>query len=63
MNNWVVFFVVLFCFGLVSCTAIPPLDNANWSFGRKCTDNGQWSFIWVHDKDIPLSASKEKCND
>ena len=38
-------------------------DNANWSFGRKCTDDGHWSFVWIHDKDVPLSATKEKCND
>ena len=35
----------------------------NMEFGRKCTDDGHWSFVWIHDKDVPLSASKEKFND
>ncbi len=63
MSNWGIFFIMLVAISFVGCTAIPPMDNANWSFGRKCTDDGHWSFVWIHDKDVPLSATKEKCND
>jgi len=48
-------------FGLVGCTAIPPMDNPQFSFGRKCNDNGHWSYIWIHDADTELSATEEKC--
>ena len=63
MNNWGIFFIMLFCFSLIGCTAIPPMDNPNMEFGRKCTDDGHWSFVWIHDKDYQLIATKEKFND
>tara|TARA_B100000212_G_C26921945_1_gene342382 strand:+ start:141 stop:332 length:192 start_codon:yes stop_codon:yes gene_type:complete len=63
MYNWTVFFIAMFAISLVGCTAIPPLDNPDVSFGRKCQDDGSWSFVWIHDHDAGLTASKEKCND
>ena len=53
--------IVLFVFSLVGCTAIPPMDNPQFSFGRKCNDNGHWSYVWIHDADTELSATEEKC--
>ena len=61
MTNWGIFFVMLIAISFVGCTAIPPLGDPEVSFGRKCNDNGTWSYIWIHDKKNPLSATKEKC--
>tara|TARA_B100002019_G_C20836367_1_gene387740 strand:+ start:372 stop:551 length:180 start_codon:yes stop_codon:yes gene_type:complete len=52
---------LFFTLAFVGCTAIPPMDNPEYTFGRKCKDDGTWSFIWVHDADTELSATKEKC--
>lgn len=51
----------LIIFSLMGCTAIPPMDNPQFSFGRKCNDNGHWSYVWIHDADTELSATEEKC--
>lgn len=48
---------------LAGCSAIPPMDNPKFSFGRKCSDDGNWSYVWIYDKNKGLNASKEKCND
>ena len=38
-----------------------PLDNPKVSyFGKKCGD-GMWSYVWIHDRDKELRASKENC--
>ena len=48
---------------LAGCSAIPPMDNPDISFGRRCSDNGTWSYVWIYDESKGLNASKEKCND
>ena len=38
-----------------------PLDNPKVSyFGKKCGD-GIWSYVWIHDRDKELRASKKNC--
>ena len=54
---------ILFALLLAGCAAIPPMDNPDISFGRKCSDNGTWSYVWIYDEDKGLNASKEKCNE
>ena len=56
--------LLLVPFVLIGCSYFPePLNNPSVSqFGKKC--NGDtWSYVWIHDKDKPLKASKEQCND
>ena len=45
---------------LISCSYMPePLDNPKVSyFGKKCGD-GMWSYVWIHDRDKELRASKK----
>ncbi len=56
--------VILSACALSACSFMPkPLNNPSVStFGKKCHGDA-WSYVWIHDRDTPLSASSDQCKE
>lgn len=61
MKRFLIVFNAIVLMGFVSACGIqrPAIE-----LGKKCYDNGDqvvYSYVWVHEKGVPLKATKEDC--
>jgi hypothetical protein len=55
---------VLFLVTTLLFAAADPIQLPGVSFGKKCIDTPAtyaWSYVWVHELNKPLTATKEQC--
>ena len=60
-----IFLLFALCFIISACSKLPsPLNNPSISlWGKKCTTDGEWSYVWIHERDKELQAKAENCKD
>jgi|TARA_B110000114_G_C15074307_1_gene391073 hypothetical protein len=55
---------VLFLVTTLLFAAADPIQLPGISLGKKCIDTPTtftWSYIWVHEVNLPLAATKKQC--
>lgn len=53
-----------FIITVIFFAAADPIQLPSVSLGKKCIDSPTtyaWSYVWVHEANLPLTATKEQC--